>query len=136
MWSLPFLRDQNTPTLIQLDKRLPEEEVVREVFKWKDSNGVWQYSDEPPPEGTAVSTLSVSNKANIIQATKIPKDDPTTGEGQPLDISADAKKTLEEAADEDVLSLDRALNIMEEAKAVRELMNARNQQLKEVAGGD
>ncbi len=136
MWSLPFLKGQDTPTLIQLDKRMPEEEVIRQVYKWKDKDGVWQYSDAPPPEGVEVATLSVSNKANIIQSTKIPKDETEAGSGQSPQISADAQKTLEDAAEEDVLSLERALNIMEEAKAVRELMNARNQHLNEIAGGN
>ncbi|WP_020409956.1 DUF4124 domain-containing protein [Hahella ganghwensis] len=135
MWSLPFLKDQDTPTLIQLDKKLPEKEVVRQVYKWKDSEGVWQYSDAPPPEGTEVATLSVSNKANIIQSVKVPEEEPENTISPTSQISSEAQKTLEEAADEDVLSFDRALNIMEEAKAVRELMNARNQHLNEIAGG-
>ena len=134
MWSLPFLNSQNAPTLLQVDK-LPEEEVVREVYKWQDENGVWQYSDMPPPEGTQTAKLKVSNKTNIIQSFKPPQPEDTDTSTASSAISPAAKATLEEASEQDVLSFDRAANIVNEAKAVAELMNARNQQLQQITGG-
>lgn len=37
-------------------------------YKWKDQNGVWQFSAEPPPAGASVETVSVNTNANIIQS--------------------------------------------------------------------
>jgi len=135
MWSLPFFNSQNAPALLQVDK-LPEKEVVREVYKWQDENKVWQYSDVPPPEGTQTAKLKISNRnTNIIQSIKPPElKNPGTLTATAIDSPA-AKATLEEASDKSVLSFDRAANIVNEAKAVAELMNARNQQLQHITGG-
>ncbi len=134
MWSLPFINSQNAPTLLKVDQ-LPEKEVVRDVYKWQDQNGVWQYSDVPPPEGIQTSKLQVSNKTNVIQSFKPPQPDtPETVAATP-EISKEAQATLDEAKDEDLLSFERASNIVNEAKAVAELMNARNQQLQQISGG-
>jgi hypothetical protein len=110
-----------------------ESEVTRQVYKWRDKNGVWQYSDVPPGEGTQTDIIKVSNQTNIIQSV------PVRPEPQQQDprnnISEKSKKVLDDAKNKDLLSLDRARNIIEETKAVRELMESRNHHLENVSEG-
>jgi len=107
-----------------------EKKIVREVYKWRDKNGVLQYSDVPPAQGTRSDIIAVSNQTNIIQSV------PSEPEPSPVDaknqLSVKSKKTLDEAEQKDLLSLDRAKNIIDEAKAVRELMENRNQGLEKL----
>ena len=114
-----------------------EKLVVRKVYKWQDASGAWQYSDVPPPEGTDVATLTVTNQTNIIQSVPVEKSTPElTGTTSAKDnISEKSKKTLEEAEEKELISLDRVENILGEAKAVQELMNSRNQQLDNITQG-
>lgn len=39
------------------------------VYKWKDKNGVWQYTQNPPP-GTTNEKMTFNYKQNIIEAPK------------------------------------------------------------------
>ncbi|WP_238384953.1 DUF4124 domain-containing protein [Hahella chejuensis] len=137
MWRLPLPEGTETPTLMTMDKKLPEQEVVRQVYKWRDAEGVLQYSDAPPPEGVNVDVISVSNKTNIIQSVPTEKkEEPQVATGSPRDaLPPETRKTLEDAENKDTLSFERALNLMDEAKAVRDLMNERNKQLQQVNGG-
>ncbi len=122
-------QDQQNSTLSIGSPQGPE--VISRVYKWQDADGIWQYSDAPPPEGVAVETLSVSNQTNIIQSVAVPAEQPASPREQ---ISEKSRQRLEEAEQQDLLSLDRAKNIMDEAKAVQELMNTRNQQLNNLSG--
>jgi hypothetical protein len=61
------------PTVVSpLVEGTPLESTVREtlgttrVYKWRDANGVWQISDEPPPEGTKFEKLEYQNDANVV----------------------------------------------------------------------
>lgn len=66
------------PTLVSpYVEGTPLESTVREtlgttrVYKWRDANGVWQISDEPPPEGTEFEKLEYVNDANVVPS--VPK---------------------------------------------------------------
>lgn len=110
-----------------------EREVTREVHKWRDEHGVLQYSDKPPSSGTKSDVIRVSNQVNIIQSVPVAAE---PEQPDPRDnISEKSAKTLEEAEKKDLLSFDRAKNIIDEAKAVRELMDSRNQHLENFSGG-
>lgn len=70
--SLDKLRTQNLPDISLPDVKLPtlrgdsaSGQVT--VYKWKDASGNWQFSNEPPPDGTPYQTTAVDPNANLIQ---------------------------------------------------------------------
>ncbi len=134
MWSVPGVEDSKTPTLLQVDK-LPEEEVIRQVYKWQDAGGNWHYSDAPPPEGTPVQQISVSNKTNIIQSFKPPAPPVEEAATQPPRTAAQ-QESLERLQSEGPLTIERLQNILKDTHAVKELMESRNATLDEIGGGE
>ena len=46
-----------------------------EVYKWKDENGVMQFSSTPPFEGGDSEMITLSPDTNIIDAIKIPAEE-------------------------------------------------------------
>lgn len=128
MMSLPEIKDLTPSSLVS---NTPNMSSDRTVYKWKDANGVWHYGDQPP-EGSQFSTLVVNDKTNIVQSTPVPEKTPMPTTTIP---NTDNKKGYSPPKNnEDTLTLDRALNIVDDAHAVREMMEQRNQQLDALAG--
>src|SRR5690606_5982607 len=51
--------------------------AAQQVYKWKDANGVTQYTSTPPPEGSAYETRQVDNRHRAPQAAdEAPAEDP------------------------------------------------------------
>ena len=96
-------------------------------YKWKDEQGVWHYGDQPPPNAQ-VSTLQVDTNANIIQSFKIEPEEEEVPEQQAI------QNKLPERLGNGEMTMDNAMNIMDDAKAVRDMMEARNAQLKAISG--
>ena len=128
------------PALVRVPESL-EPEVKRQVYKWRDAGGILHYGDTPP-DGVTYETLTVSNRVNVIKSipVKRPQAEDSAGMTAAAEVTPKAmlppatQEVLEDAEKKDVLSVDRALHIMEEAKAVRDLMEARNQQLEHLVG--
>jgi hypothetical protein len=134
MWSVPGLNDSQTPTLLKVDK-LPEDETIRQVYKWQDQTGNWHYSDIPPAGDTAVQQISVSNKTNIIQSLKpAPAEEIPTLVGQPGRTAAQ-QETLDRLEGDNPLTLDRVQNILKDTRAVKDMMESRNAALEAISGG-
>lgn len=36
------------------------------AYKWKNAEGVWQYTHEPPPEGTQYEKIEVTDDTNVL----------------------------------------------------------------------
>lgn len=119
------------PTADDLTPEMPDASSLtggeRVYYKWKDKFGQWHFGDEPP-EGVAVVPVSVNVNANIIQSTPVeqPEIEPVFG---PEGASSAKGAYQPPGSKEEVLTLDRALNIVNEAHAVKDMMNARNQAL-------
>ena len=48
-----------------------------EVYKWRDKNGVMQFSNTPPPSDSNVEKVVLDPNSNLMQAVKIPvKEEP------------------------------------------------------------
>ena len=43
----------------------PARQTVQ-MYKWKDANGRWQYSNSRPPQGVAYETVDYVEDANVI----------------------------------------------------------------------
>jgi hypothetical protein len=124
MMSLPTA-DDLTPSL---GKELPVGGGKRVFYKWQDERGRWSYGDEKPSNIENVELVSVDINANVMQA--LPKE--TSVESQTSEPSGRYPKAqgyAPPASSDDTLTLDRALNIVEDAHAVKKLMESRNQAL-------
>lgn len=128
MMSLPSMKDLSPSEMMSNTPGLPSN---RTVYKWKDSKGVWHYGDQAP-ENTPFSTLVVNDQTNIIQSTPIPEVTPSSNRSL---ANKEHKETYTPPKSaEDTLTLDRALNIVDDAHAVRDMMEQRNQQLDMLSG--
>lgn len=128
MMSLPTLNDLSPSAMVSSTPSISSD---RTVYKWQDTNGVWHYGDEPP-EGAQFSTLVVNDQTNIIQSTPVPEKAPPPNKAI---TGTDTNKAYSPPKNnEDTLTLDRALNIVDDAHAVRDMMEQRNQQLDAIAG--
>ncbi len=96
-------------------------------FKWQDADGVWHYGDRPPAGSNQVSTLQVNTNTNIIQSLKLEPEEEAQA------ASASQPKMSETLADGQLTAED-AFNAMSDAKAVRDMMESRNETLKAITG--
>jgi hypothetical protein len=129
MLALPTV-DDLTPDLA---KNTPLSDSGEQVFyKWKDKEGVWHFGDEIPPEVTHVIAVTVNPNANIMKS--LPKEavKPTEMPEKVYPPSESGYKPP--SSKDDALTLDRALNIVNDAHAVRQMMESRNQAIEGGSG--
>ena len=48
--------------------------TVTTAYKWRDAQGNWQLTDEPPPEGTPYETIQADPGANVLPSLQRGKD--------------------------------------------------------------
>lgn len=103
-------------------------------FRYKDSNGVWQFSDTPQP-GVTNYVSNIDPKANVIQSLSQDKIDHALGRTPPPAPEATGQ---EEKKDDSLLSklplpttvpVTEIPNLIQQAKDVQTLVNQRTQQL-------
>jgi hypothetical protein len=123
MLSLPTV-DDLTPSL---PKDVPAVSGERVFYKWQDEHGSWNFGDERPPGVKNVIPVTVDINANVMQA--LPKAPPAQQPAAPGNFYPPAQGYAPPASSDDTLTLDRALNIVEDAHAVRKMMESRNQAL-------
>lgn len=125
--------DIKMPDTIVPDISLPKDsdaESVTEgtVFKWKDKNGTWQFSSQPPPKGADFTSTVYDQNMNVIQAVetkrtiaakaKVQEKENSTGVS---DLgSAYSPKKIEKLFD-DANNLDSLLN--DRAKEQNDILN-------------
>jgi Domain of unknown function (DUF4124) len=96
-------------------------------YKWKDAEGNWHYGDRPPPGSGNVSTLQVDTNTNIIQSLKIEPE-------EEAEVSTGSQPKMSDSLSDGQLTIDDAMNVMSDAKAVRDMMESRNDALKAITG--
>jgi hypothetical protein len=62
LWWSPDLRKQATALL--RDTGLGSASVT--LYKWQDSQGTWQYTQQPPPEGVAFEEVEARSDVNVL----------------------------------------------------------------------
>jgi hypothetical protein len=97
-------------------------------YKWQDELGTWHYGDTPPPGSSNVASLQVNTNANIIQSLKI------EDEEEEVTQMVSQQPKMSESMSDGKLTVDDAMNIMSDAKNVRDMMESRNEQLKMITG--
>ena len=96
------------------------------VYKWRDENGVWQYTSTPPAGGEA-EKMVINRDQNIIAAVKSPQAEPETtlksGE-EPSGVGNEDTPAL--------YSPEGIKSVMDQAKQVQQQMNERASQEKKI----
>ena len=96
------------------------------VYKWRDAEGSWQYSDKPPADQDelAVETMMINSNTNIVPARKLSK---------PVEKKPSNPVELEQ--DEVPLPLSASpyqiKEIVEDAKKIQQLSDQRAESLRE-----
>ncbi len=95
-----------------------------DVYRWKDKNGQWRYSDTPPDNQTA-ENISVSGNLNSDLAEKAPKPTVST-QTEETETSKKATSILPAT-----LSQDQVSKLIEDTNNVQQLIDDRQSQLEQ-----
>lgn len=129
MFSFPEAKDF-IPSDLTSGKAIPALPSSSQTFyKWQDEHGTWHYGDTPPADGPRISTIEIDSNTNIIQSIpteKPPESTNASGLASP--------NTNPDIPTSNVLSLERAMNVLNDAKNVQGLMDNHNAQLEALNG--
>lgn len=84
-----------------------------QVYKWRDENGVMQFSNTPPAAGGQAERLLLNPDSNVVQAVKMPEKEP----------AAEAA----ESASPSPYSINAMQKAVNDAKAVEVLLQQRHE---------
>ena len=105
-------------------------------YKWKDKNGVWQFSQTAPPADVENEPVDVYPDANIIQSLSKDKIDLALGRTTPEPTSSVIKApanpldNMGSSLFPTTVPLDKIPELINNARAVQDMMNQRGEQLK------
>ena len=66
IYSDPQLKQDSSNMLQRLLGAAGVDTKSTSVYKWKDANGVLQYTQQPPPEGTAYEEVEARTDVNVL----------------------------------------------------------------------
>ncbi len=85
-----------------------------QVYKWRDKNGVMQFSNTPPPNVTNAEQLVLDPNSNLVQAVKTPeKDEP---------------KQVVPARSANPYSVKGMKKVMDDARGVEDMLQQRHEE--------
>jgi len=133
MFSLPDTKDL-IPSSLSSGKTIPALPSRAQTFyKWQDKHGTWHYGDTPPTNGPNFSTIKVDSNTNVIQSVPVlSKPEPTTPASTPYSPNIPNTTNPADTPLSDVLSLERAMNVLNDAQNVQGLMDNHNAQLEAI----
>jgi len=133
MFSLPDTKDL-IPSGLTSGKTIPALPSRSQTFyKWQDKNGTWHYGDTPPTNGPNFSTIEVDSNTNVIQSVPVVSKPEPTAPTSPLNTPNTPNATNSpDIPLSDVLSLERAMNVLNDAQNVQGLMDNHNAQLEAI----
>jgi len=143
MMSLPNFSDFNPASLIPGNSDASDSSAILDalpsskttVFKWQDKEGNWHYGDQAPGDKTKVSTVEVDSNTNIIQSLKLENDEDENNKGDSSQsFHAQHNMTAPPGEGEDFLTIERTMNILNDAQSVQGVMDSRNDRLKSALG--
>lgn len=120
LMTLDKVKMPSLPTLPDIDLSLPSSDSSKSdtVYKWQDSQGVWQFSTTPPPQGTQYSTQVYNPAANQVQAFEAPKPEPETQPQQATGVPSLS----------DAYNPQNIQKLMQNAQQIQNTLNERAQQ--------
>jgi len=127
MFSLPEAKDL-IPSSLTPNKITPSLPSSSQTFyKWQDEHGTWHYGDTPPVNGPRFSTIEVDSNTNVIQSVPVASDPKPTDSPNPPNPTNTPDIPLS-----NVVSLERAMNVLNDAQKVQGLMDKHNAQLEAI----
>lgn len=94
-----------------LSNAVTDEKV--QVYKWRDKNGVMQFSNTPPPAGDAAEQVVLDPNSNLMQAVKVPEE-----EEPPQQVEVESPNPY---------SVKGMKKVMDDARGVEELLQKRHE---------
>jgi len=85
-----------------------------QVYKWRDENGVMQFSNTPPANGATAEQVVLNPNSNVVQAVKVPEQEVAT--------EADESETP------NPYSVEGMKKVMNDAKGVEQLLQKRHEE--------
>ncbi len=81
-----------------LSNAVTDEKV--QVYKWRDENGVMQFSNTPPPTGGAAEQVVLDPNSNLMQAVKVPAEEEVKQEVEAKSPSPYSVKGMKKVVDD------------------------------------
>ena len=95
-----------------LSNVVPDKKV--QVYKWRDKNGIMQFSNTPPPNVTNAESVSVDPNHNLVKAINIPEKEESEKVAKTESPSPYSVKGMKK--------------VMNDAKGVEELLQKRHEE--------
>lgn len=91
---------------------IPDNKV--QVYKWRDKNGVMQFSNTPPMDGGQAEQIEVNPNKNIVDAVKVP-------------VEEEPEKEVASTEAPNPYSVSGMKKVMNDAKGVEQLLQQRHE---------
>ncbi len=85
-----------------------------QVYKWRDKNGVMQFSNTPPPSDKGAEQVELDPNSNLMQAVKVPEE-----KEEPAEVANVEKPNP--------YSVKGMKKVMDDAKGVEQLLQQRHE---------
>jgi hypothetical protein len=118
---LSQLKKVDIKPLTDLKKSVTDDRV--QVYKWRDENGVMQFSNSPPPtqiDQAHVEQVELHTNSNLMQAVKVPSKEEEPQQSEPV-VNAPSP-----------YSVKGMKKVMDDARGVEELLQKRHEQQQEM----
>jgi len=110
--AMPDFEKLKARTPKNLSNAVTDETV--QVYKWRDKNGVMQFSNIPPADGSSAEQVVLQPNHNVVPAVKIPERETVAAE-----VSSETPNPY---------SIKGMKKVMEDAKGVEQLLQDRHEQ--------
>jgi len=84
-----------------------------QVYKWRDENGVMQFSNTPPPDGGHAQQVELNPNHNLVKAVKVPVKEDT--------------KPAQQAPAPNPYSVKGMKKVMDDAKGIESMLQQRHE---------
>ncbi|MFT7371753.1 MAG: hypothetical protein ACI9T9_000432 [Oleiphilaceae bacterium] len=100
--------------------------TTQSFYKWKDVDGIWHYSDQPPAVKN-IETVTVNTNTNLIQGLRQEKkkEQPVIEKKPPLKVERSP------IALPMTVPIEKISKILEDANNIQQLMDNRNKQIEQ-----
>ena len=98
------------------------------IYRWRDKNGILQFTNTPPPEGVEYTAKGYDPNTNLIQSVELPKDEPEQGK----EVESGQQKNFELKSP---YSPEAVEKLFDDAEKVQKLINDRYKKQEEIFNG-
>lgn len=91
-----------------------------QVYKWRDKNGVMQFSHLPPASGEFAEKVAFNPNTNIVQAVKVPQ------------VEKEKPKQVAEIKTPSPYSIKGAKKVLQDAKGIEAMLQKRHEEQQKI----